>query len=380
VTGNFSNVEFDPAIVSNAGQVFAVSTAGHEVTVSVDQRLVVQVDRFTGATTLRNPSGHATNISLINYTLSSATTPLNSSDATWKSFQDDATKPGWFEANPTTTNLSELNPQGMLTITPGTTHDFGRPFAANTSAPIGTNRVNTADASFQYQSPNGTQIDGLVEEVGRFNDLVLVVNPTTGSTLIQNQSAQSIEFISYTISSGTGALLPAYAASGRPNWFKANPTVNNLSELSSTSSILLNPGGEVDLGLAWNTLGQTDLTFAYQTLAGTLLPGTVNFGAKAIFGLLGDYNGSGQVDAADYVMWRDTLNANVPIGTGADGSGNGVIDVADYNVWKANFGNSAGAGAGAGTVLSQAVPEPASGLLALVGMVLAFVSRRRGQS
>jgi hypothetical protein len=264
-------------------------------------------------------------------------------------------------------------------MNPGVTHDFGTPFTANVAAPLGTSRVNTGGASFRYQLPGGTQVDGLVEEVGRFNDLVLVVNPTTGSTLIQNQSGQSIEMIGYTVSSASGALLTSWPGLAG-SWSKANPTINNLSELNAQSSLVLGVGGEGNLGNVWNTSGSTDLTFSYVTPAGALVPGTVFFGAKAVFGLLGDYNGNGRVDAADYVLWRDTLTANVPNGTGADGSGNGVIDVADYNVWKANFGNSAGSGAGAGTVLSQAVPEPASFLLALVGMMLATVDRRRGRS
>ena len=381
-TGAFSTIDVDPALKSNAGQVFSVSTAGNAVKLSVDQRLVLEVDRFTGAANLRNPTGHATNISLIGYTLSSVTTPLESSNARWKSFADDAGKPGWFEANPTATNLSELSPTGSLTMNPGVSHDFGTPFTADTNAPLGTDRVNVGGASFNYQLPNGTQVDAAVEAVGRFNDLVLVVNPTTGSTLIQNQSGQSIEFISYTISSASGVLLPGYAGSGRPNWFKANPTVNNLSELSTISSIALGAGGEVDLGLAWNTAGQQDLTFAYQLPTGTLLPGTVHFGAKAVIsvGLLGDYNGNGVVDAADYVVWRNTLGTNVSNGTGADGSGNGVIDTADYGVWRAQFGSVAGAAAGVGTALSHAAPEPPACLLALVGMLLASVGRVRGRA
>ena len=54
--------------------------------------------------------------------------------------------------------------------------------------------------------------------------------------------------------------------------------------------------------------------------------------------LLGDYNRDGIVDAADYTLWRNALNANVAPYSGADGSGNGVVDAADYGVWKSHFG------------------------------------------
>lgn len=86
--------------------------------------------------------------------------------------------------------------------------------------------------------------------------------------------------------------------------------------------------------------------------------------------VVGDYNGNGKVDVADYTEWRDTLNANVTPGTGADGSDNGVVDQADYNIWKSNFGNG-GPGAAAVTV-----PEPATAIL-LFSAILAAQSLLR---
>jgi T5SS/PEP-CTERM-associated repeat protein len=56
--------------------------------------------------------------------------------------------------------------------------------------------------------------------------------------------------------------------------------------------------------------------------------------------LLGDYNGDGAVDAADYTVWRDSVGATVAGYFGADGNGNGQIDEADCDVWKAHFGNA----------------------------------------
>ena len=78
----------------------------------------------------------------------------------------------------------------------------------------------------------------------------------------------------------------------------------------------------------------------------------------------GDYNDDGTVDAADYVVWRNTLGQTVPnygqsnaaLGTGADGDGDGVITDADYDVWRARFGETA-----SGASLPAAgVPEPGS--------------------
>jgi hypothetical protein len=80
----------------------------------------------------------------------------------------------------------------------------------------------------------------------------------------------------------------------------------------------------------------------------------------------GDYNGNGTVDAADYVVWRDTLGQNVTAGQGADGDGSSVIDTGDYNYWMARFGNVIPA-ATAGSS-SIAVPEPTTVVLLLSGL------------
>jgi hypothetical protein len=51
-----------------------------------------------------------------------------------------------------------------------------------------------------------------------------------------------------------------------------------------------------------------------------------------------DYSDNGTVDAADYVVWRNTLNQNVPANTAGDGNGDGMVNSADYNLWRSSFG------------------------------------------
>jgi hypothetical protein len=74
-------------------------------------------------------------------------------------------------------------------------------------------------------------------------------------------------------------------------------------------------------------------------------------------GLPGDFNFSGTVDAADYVVWRNGLGT--------------TYTQADYNLWRANFGEESSGNAAVATI-----PEP-SALLLLVSCGLIMLGRRR---
>jgi hypothetical protein len=91
------------------------------------------------------------------------------------------------------------------------------------------------------------------------------------------------------------------------------------------------------------------------------------------FGLAGDFNGDGVVDAADYTVWRDTLGTTGP-GLAADANGDFTVDAADYAAWRQNFGQ-----ASSGTLASAAaVPEPSA--VAIAGLLVccaATIARRR---
>lgn len=89
-----------------------------------------------------------------------------------------------------------------------------------------------------------------------------------------------------------------------------------------------------------------------------------------------DYNGNGIVDAADYVLWRDSAGQSGN-GLSTDGNGDGTVNEADHEYWRKHFGKSA-SGAGVGqAALTSAVPEPISQtLLGLAALLLSVVRRR----
>jgi prepilin-type N-terminal cleavage/methylation domain-containing protein len=75
--------------------------------------------------------------------------------------------------------------------------------------------------------------------------------------------------------------------------------------------------------------------------------------------LVGDYDGNGEVELADYRYWKATLGDSAAAFAWADGNGDSQINAADYTVWRNHFTPGWGGGGGGGGVLG-AIPEPSS--------------------
>ena len=97
--------------------------------------------------------------------------------------------------------------------------------------------------------------------------------------------------------------------------------------------------------------------------------------AQYVYGIRGDYDRSGQVEAADYVLWRNSHNESVTPGTAADGNLDGQVTTADYDLWRTNFGQATVAGFGEqpSFAAAAAIPEPHS-ILLFVAAAIALVS------
>ncbi|MCA9188846.1 MAG: hypothetical protein R3E01_04335 [Pirellulaceae bacterium] len=112
-----------------------------------------------------------------------------------------------------------------------------------------------------------------------------------------------------------------------------------------------------------------------------LQAGNVALGPTAVLELtfaddvLGDYNGNGTVDAADYTIWKDTFGTTADLS--ADGNANGVVDAADYTVWKDRFGASANSATTSPSATT--VPEPVGSSTILIGLIVVMLTKRHGR-
>jgi hypothetical protein len=170
--------------------------------------------------------------------------------------------------------------------------------------------------------------------------------------------------INYNTDAGAGGANLTVNASGGAVNFGAPQSLQGIN-ISSGSIVGVNTSNVSTTALS---LGGTPQNYGltYGSLASAaVIKSDVYFGGTGIVtvGLAGDYNSSGEVEAGDYVTWRKN--------TAAFGGSAG------YNLWRQNFGNVFVPGAGAGLSGNQAVPEPATLLLAVIGVLLARVGRRR---
>ncbi|MEO7402483.1 MAG: hypothetical protein ABIU95_02300, partial [Burkholderiales bacterium] len=110
------------------------------------------------------------------------------------------------------------------------------------------------------------------------------------------------------------------------------------------------------------------------SVPGYILLGTIQINPMAP---VGDYNNDQVIDNLDCATWRAAFGASaVPAGQGADGNHNGVVDAADYVVWR----NSVTAASGALLAEASNVPEPAclsTWFTAMMGILLTRRFRSR---
>jgi autotransporter-associated beta strand protein len=151
-------------------------------------------------------------------------------------------------------------------------------------------------------------------------------------------------------------------------------TVNiaNLGGMAAGTYPLVDYTGALTGAFSTLTLGTQPAGFTYSFVnnaGNTSIDLQISGGAS----LNGDFNNDGEVDAADYVTWRENNGTNNAL---PNDNGLGTpIGPDHYTLWRASFGNPPGSGAGLG---GQSVPEPSAILVALT-IIVGSLPRRAGR-
>jgi glycosyl hydrolase family 18 (putative chitinase) len=95
---------------------------------------------------------------------------------------------------------------------------------------------------------------------------------------------------------------------------------------------------------------------------------------QSLLAVPGDFDSNGNVDSADYDIWRETFGSQAELQ--ADGNDDGIVDAADYVVWRRQMSSAAGA------VAIHAVPEPLTpwSLFAIIPLINAPRALNRKRS
>ncbi len=294
---------------------------------------------------------------------------------------------------------------GTLTIGDGSSASG---FAFDGTLTVGSNLVSLADVDSAQLGVATTlanfgrldSINGIMLASGR--SITASANATISGALANNgtingpvASGQSLALLGDTSGTGNYTGHVDFAARFSPGASAAAVSLENFT-LDSTATLAIELGGTT-VGSEYDQLSFTgtgvlggklsiSLINGFNPLSGNsfkliaggafsgafnsielpALSGGLSWNTSALYtagllsvGLPGDYNGNGTVDAADYVVWRKGLGTN--------------YSQTDYDVWRSHFGQSAGSGSGVSANVS--VPEPATLVMLLTG-VLALCSRR----
>jgi uncharacterized protein YjbI with pentapeptide repeats len=221
-------------------------------------------------------------------------------------------------------------------------------------------------ANFQYATLSGANTSNLIQSNGHIAGLDL----TAGASLLVrdydgNASVDSIVVEQHLAMDATGTLRLEFDADAWDSNVSFAPGIpvarGGTLELTFAPGVdvATQSGRTIDL-FDWNGVtptGAFTISSPYTwNLSNLYTTGEVTLAAAP--SLPGDFNATGTVDAADYVVWRKGLGT--------------VYSQDDFDDWRENFGVTAG-GAATETVFSRgAVPEPGTfGLLLLAALFIA---------
>lgn len=367
-------------------QTIGAPGSGQTMQLAYDRVLVLQVNRDTGEMTVRSPQGGS--IGITGYTVRSGKGSLLPGYAGISGTLPTPPDTGW--SKPVDNSSQPLNTVNVLTEVKAP--DFSPPitdldFAISSTAvtlgsgfsrtAVGNNVANFGltgeDLTFEYETLDGF-VRGQIEYVGTTfeNNLVLRVNPSTGQAFLKNDSLETLVMDGYSITSSTGALDGTSWSGIGGAWEKSPASGSALSETNPVGSITLAPNAQVglgDIGVFTSEAAQNGLALKF----------ILAQGLGSASSLDGDFDGDGDVDGRDFLVWQrggspNQLSAgDLALWQGSFGGGGGGSNPpeTEFRIGSIVFDNTAG------TAVVAAVPEPTSGILLIMASYGLISCRRR---
>ena len=332
--------------------------------------LQLNVNRFTGATSIKNPAV-AASFSINGYSMTSASgalvpDPASTAGVGWDSIADGGAA-GWDEVGNNANDLSEISLTSSISLAAGASRSIGKAF----------NGAGAKDVVFEYSVLDGPVLSAAVNYVG---GLELGVKRLIGNggvvegtkVVISNPETVGIGIDGYVITSAANSLDPVnfhgFQDKGVAGWEEVDLGADAITELRLGGSTTVAATGAVNLANAFTTGATKDLVFEYHVVSSdeTIL-GPVTY----VDVLSGDANGDKVVNIFDINLISSNWNTAGPNG---DVNFDSIVNIFDINAVSSHWANTLPGGGGA-----TAVPEPASCVLLSLGALaaLARLPRRR---
>jgi hypothetical protein len=209
------------------------------------------------------------------------------------------------------------------------------------------------------------------------------INRDTGSMTFTNPTNVPLSIVSYSVTSPAGALNQTQwseIATGQSNivqagWTVTSPSGASVLELAENgpAATILAGGGTMELGNVFNRTPLQDITISVNLSNGQTIQATPTYTGAAI--AEGDFNADGNIDLTDF----DTLRSNmfnpallsqtvVQAYQAGDLSRDNRVNATDFLAFRSAFESLNGVGSFAAMLQTASVPEPSTGLMALMGL------------
>jgi uncharacterized delta-60 repeat protein len=334
------------------GTAFSTSTAqAHQPVTAVNDRPVINTTSFQRTPILEDPASNpGTLVSTLvtqgggsdpdGNALGVAVTAVDNSNGAWQYSTNGGSS--WQALSPISATSARLLAPGHLVrfvpnanynATPGPALTFK--LWDQTSGTAGMLANTTTGTAFSTTTAQASQPVTAVNDAPTFN---LQSSHTATGSGPQSAVLFATSIIAGPANESAQTLMFQFTSISNPALFAAGPAINPSGTLTYTPAsgangtamlqvVLKDNGGTSNGGV------DTSITRSF-TITINAPPPT----------LPGDYNQSGVVDAADYVMFRKYQGTTTTLPNDAFG---GVIDADQYNQWRQNFGDTSGAGGGA---------------------------------